>query len=78
MKSKKSSGDFQENDAFRGKRKHKLAPVKKQKSQKPQFLDEIEDFDDDVLDYKAEDLDDLYEDLDDFADEDDEDDEEDD
>lgn len=73
MKSKKSSADFQDNDAFKGRRKHKLSPVKKQKSQKTQFFDEIED---EELDYKADDLDLYDEDLDDFID--DEDDEDDD
>jgi len=69
MKSKKAFADFQDNDAFKGRKKHKLAPVKKQKSQKTQFFDEIED---EELDYKADDPDDFYDDdLDDFIDEED-------
>ncbi len=69
MKTKKSSGDFrQDNDSFKGKRKHKLTPVKKQKSKRTQFLDEIDEFEDVDLDFKAEDVDDLYDDLDDLDD----------
>ncbi len=69
MKSKKSSGDFrEESDATRGKKKHKLTPIKKQKSKRTQFLDEIEDFDDE-LDFKSEDFEDLFEDLEDYDDE---------
>jgi hypothetical protein len=68
MKSKKSPDFREESDALKGKRKHKLAPIKKQKSKKTQFFDEIEEFEDEELDYKVEDLDDLYEDLDDFDD----------
>jgi len=71
MKSKKSSGDFREdNDALKGKKKHKLTPIKKQKSKKTQFLDEIEDFDDEELNYKPEDFEDLYEDLESYDDDD--------
>ena len=74
MKSKKSSGDFrEESDATRGKKKHKLTPIKKQKSKRTQFLDEIEDFDDEELDFKTEDFEDLFEDLEDYDDEEEED-----
>ena len=77
MKPKKSSGDFREdNDTLKGKKKHKLTPIKKQKSKRTQFLDEIEEFDDIVFDYKANYIEDLYDDIDNFEDdEDDEDDE---
>jgi hypothetical protein len=67
MKAKKSSGEFrQDSDSFKGKRKHKLAPIKKQKSQKTQFFDQIEEDDE----YDLGGVDDLYGDLDDFEDED--------
>jgi len=72
MKPKKSSGDFREdNDDFKGRRKHKLTPIKKQKSKRTQFLDEIEDFDDDDFIYRDLDLEDLYDDLEDFDDDED-------
>ncbi len=72
MKTKKSSGAYREdNDALKGKKKHKLTPIKKQKSKRTQFLDEIEDFEDDELNFKAEDFEDLYEDPEDYDDEDD-------
>ena len=74
MKSKKSSGDFREDsDAARGKKKHKLTPIKKQKSKRTQFLDEIEEFDDEEFDFKSEDFEDLFEDLEDYDDEEEED-----
>lgn len=66
MKQKKSSGVFREdNDDFKGKRKRKLAPVKKQKSKRTQFLDEINELDDEELIYKEEEFEDLFEDLED-------------
>ncbi len=64
MKTKKSSGDFrQDNDSFKGKRKLRLTPVKKQKSKRTQFFDEIDEFEDDELIFKSRDVDDLDEDL---------------
>ncbi len=64
MKSKKSSGDFREdNDALKGNKKRKLTPIKKQKSKKTQFLDEIEEFEDEELNYKKDDFEDLFDDL---------------
>lgn len=69
MKSKRTSGDFREdNDGFKGKKKHKLTPVKKQKSKRTQFLDEIEELDDEDLYYKPDDLEDLFDDLEDYDD----------
>jgi len=70
MKPKKSSAAFREDfDDTKGKRKHKLSPVKKQKSKRNQFLDEIDDLDDEELIYKDEDFEDLFEDLEDDDDE---------
>ena len=73
MKSKKSSGDFREdNDALKGNKKRRLTPIKKQKSKKTQFLDEIEEFEDEELNYKKDDFEDDFEDLfDDLEEEDD-------
>ena len=48
MKSKKvfgPSGEDFEDGSFKGKKKFKLPPVKKQKSNRNQFLDELEEFD---------------------------------
>lgn len=74
MKPKKSSGAFREDkDSLKGKRKPKLTPIKKQKSKKTQFLDEIEEFEGDEFDFKNKDLEDLYEEIDDDLDEDDDD-----
>ncbi len=65
MKPKKSSGALREdNDFLKGKKKHKLTPIKKQKSKRTQFLDEIEEFEDDKFDFIDEVPEDLYEDLD--------------
>jgi hypothetical protein len=62
MKSKKVFGapgeDF-EDASFKGKKKFKLPPVKKQKSNRNQFLDELEEFDDDDELLVDEDLDEL-------------------
>ena len=70
MKSKKPSGAFREDhDSLKGKKKHKLTPVKKQKSKRNQFLDEIDDLEDEELNFKPDDLEDLYDDLDDYDDE---------
>lgn len=69
MKSKKSSGAFREdNDSFKGKKKHKLTPVKKLKSKKTQFFDEIEEFEENDFEYREKNFDDLYEDIDDLDD----------
>lgn len=49
MKSKKvfdASEDFGE-ASIKGKKKHKLAPVKKQKSNRNQFINELDEFDED-------------------------------
>ncbi len=72
MKSKRRSGDYREdNEGFKGKKKHKLPPVKKQKSKRTQFLDEIEDLDDEDLRVKPEDFEDLFDDLEDYDEDDD-------
>ena len=77
MKSKKMADASKENfgDAsFKGKKKHKLTPVKKQKSNRNQFYDELDEFDeeepliedDDIEEFIKEDFDlDVDEDLDD-------------
>lgn len=62
MKSKKlfgASGDDFGDASFKGKKKFKLPPVKKQKSNRNQFLDELDDFEeeDELLD--DQDLDEL-------------------
>ncbi len=72
MKSKKMSDVYREdNEGLRGKKKRKLAPVKKQKSKRTQFLDEIEELDDEDLNFKPEDFEDLYDDLEDYDDDED-------
>lgn len=75
MKSKKSSGAFREdNDSLKGGRKLKLTPIKKQKSKRTQFLDEIEDLEEDDFKLSEQDLEDLYDNIEeDFEEEDDED-----
>ena len=74
MKSKKSSGDFrEENDSFKGNRKRKLTPVKKLKSKKTKFLDEIEEFDEDDFEFRDSDFEELYEDIEELEDDDDDD-----
>jgi hypothetical protein len=67
MKSKKMSDAAKEDfsDAsFKGKKKHKLTPVKKQKSNRNQFFDELDEFDeepvfdeDDIEEFIEEDFD---------------------
>lgn len=74
MKSKKSSGAFREdNDSLKGNRKFKLTPIKKQKSKRTQFLDEIEDSEEDDPDLSEHDLEDLYDDIDEDLEEDEDD-----
>lgn len=72
MKPKKSSGDFREDsDSLKGKRKHKLTPIKKQKSKRTQFLDELDEFEDDDFNLREKDLEDLFDDIDDYQDDED-------
>lgn len=63
MKSKKMFGaskdDFDE-ASIKGKKKHKLPPVKKHKSNRNQFLDDLDDFDEDEI-FPNEDLEDFNE-----------------
>ncbi len=52
MKSKKmfgAPGDDFDSASYKGKKKHKLSPVKKQKSNRNQFLDELDEFDEDEI-----------------------------
>lgn len=72
MKSKKPTGDSREgNEDFKGKRKPRLTPIKKQKSKRTQFLDEIEEFENEEFNFRAEDLEDLYKDMEGIDDDDD-------
>jgi len=63
MKSKKMFGaprdDF-DSASFRGKKKHKLPPVKKQKSNRNQFLYKLDEFDEDEI-FPEEDREDFIE-----------------
>ncbi len=81
MKSKKASGGFHEDyDSFKGNRKRKLTPIKKQKSKNTQFFNEIEEFEKDEFDMDESDFDEdelkefedleVIEDLDDIEDDD--------
>ncbi len=69
MKPKKASGAFREdNEFFKGKKKHRLTPIKKQKSKRTKFFDEIEDFEEDKLNLTENDLENFHDDLDDIDD----------
>jgi hypothetical protein len=64
MKPKKMSEASKEdlsNASFKGKKKHKLPPVKKQKSNRNRFMDELEEFDEDDAYILDEDLEDFNE-----------------
>lgn len=64
MKSKKmadaSKEDFSD-ASFKGKKKHKLIPVKKQKSNRNQFYDELDEFDEEEPIYEDDDLEEFIE-----------------
>jgi hypothetical protein len=71
MKAKKASGGFREDsDSFKGNRKRKLTPVKKQKSKKTQFFDAIEEdeFEDNEFGLRDREIEELYEDIEDLED----------